>query len=83
MGEEKGQREGIKSEVKIELPSDKEKEKKDIEENDFMLSKKTKPCKRSYRRQELNADDTKQWWPFRPYIVCETHIKGPDSSDNS
>ena len=60
MGEEKGQREGIKSEVKIELPSDKEKEKKDIEENDFMLSKKTKPCKRSYRRQELNADDTKQ-----------------------
>ena len=78
----KGQREGIKSEVKIELPSDKEKEKKDIKENDFMLSKKTNPCKRSYRRQELkmlmipNNDD-------HLGLVCETHIKGPDSPDNS
>lgn len=61
MGEEKGQKEEIKSEVKTELPSDEEKEKKDIEENDFMLSKKTKPCQRSYRRQDteaLDADDT-------------------------
>ena len=61
MGEEKGQKEEIKSEVKTELPSDEEKEKKDIEENDVRLSKKTKPCQRSYRRQDteaLDADDT-------------------------
>ena len=60
MGEEKGQSEEEKPKVKTELLSDEENEKKDIEENDVHLSKKTKPSQRSYRRRDtepLEADD--------------------------
>jgi len=58
MGEEKGQKEEVKTEIKEEPLDDQDEQgQKDIEETDVQLSKKTKPSQRSYRRRDSEPAD--------------------------